>query len=113
MNLSDRLPELYSVFRKKMHEVYRRNHKTELFGDRMPTEFNAWQSYLREGLALEVVDADPGERMEVFRGKDKKVWAKILNPSNGAAISHECIIVPEDLAQKALVLGDLPDKAEP
>jgi hypothetical protein len=110
VNIKDKLPELYGIFRRKMHEVYRENHKPNPFADLMPSEFNAWQDYLRNSLSLEVVDADPNEEMEVFRSKDKKVWAKILNPSNGASYSHECILVPEDLAEKALVLDELPDR---
>lgn len=108
--LHDKLPELYGVFRKKMHEVYRKNHKPHSIGDSMPQQFNAWQDYLRNSLSLSVVDADPGEKMDVVVDKGKKAWAKILNPSNGASFSHECILVPEDLAKKALVLGDLPDR---
>lgn len=110
MKIDDKLPELYGIFRKKMHEVYRENHKISLFGGLMPTEYNAWQDYLRNSLSLEVLDADPNEKMEIVRGKDKKVWAKILNPSNGASYSHEYILVPEDLAEKALVLGELPER---
>lgn len=112
MNLQNSLHQLYAIFRRKMHEVYRENSKPEPFRDFMPTEFNAWQKYLRESLSLEIVDAQPGEKMEVFRDKNRKVWAKILNPSNGPSYGHECIMVPGDLAQKALVLDDLPDKAQ-
>lgn len=106
----DKLANLYGIFRKKMHEVYRKNRKHDPFNDSMPQEFNAWQDYLRNSLSLSVVDAEHGEDMDLVVDKSKKVWAKILNPSNGASFSHECILVPEELAEKALVLGDLPDR---
>lgn len=103
--------KLYMVFRKKMQEVYRKNHKPDPFGDSMTKEFNAWQSFLRNSLKLEVVDVDnPNWLWDKIVDKEGNVTIKIPNPSNGAAISRESILVPSDLAQKALALGDLPDE---
>ena len=101
--------KLYMIFRNKIHEVYRKNHTPDPFGRTMTTEFNAWQGFLRNSLKLEVVDdefqSSPGRIVD----KNGRVTIKIPNPSNGADYSHESILVPSDLANKALTLGDLPD----
>lgn len=104
------LSNLYAIFRRKMHEVFRTNYKSDIFGNSMVTEFNAWQNYLRDSLRLEVVDAEPGDEQCVVKCKNSKLAAKIMNPSNGGYHGNECIIVPSDLAEKVLVLGDLPDE---
>lgn len=104
------LDVLYDVFRAKMHEVYRKNRKIDIFGDAMTTEFNAWQDYLRNSLNLLVKDHEVGvDRQELVTDKERKVWVKILNPSNGSAYSNEMILVPKDLAEKIMVLGQLPE----
>jgi hypothetical protein len=101
---------LHDIFRKKMHDIYVRNYKPDPFLDTMPTEFNAWQKYLRESLSLEVIDAEPGEKTGFVWDKDRNCKVKIMNPSNGASFSKEYILVPSDLAEKALVLGSLPEE---
>lgn len=109
MNTGDKL---YMIFRRKMMEVYQKNYKPDPFGKSMTTEFNAWQDFLRNSLRLEVIDVDPSSAMIEERLVDKqgKVTVKIPNPSNGASFGHECILVPSDLADKALALGDLPNQ---
>lgn len=107
---SKSIDALYSIFRKKMHDVYRKNCKPEIFGNAMVTEFNAWQGYLRDSLKLEVVDAEIGEKTGFVWDKDRNCKVKIMNPSNGSSHGHECILVPSDLAEKALVLGSLPEE---
>lgn len=105
------LDGLHELFRAKMHEVYRKNRKVEIFGDSMAAEFNAWQGYLRNSLKLFVKDREAGaDRPEVVTDKDRKVWIKILNPSNGASFSNEMIFVPKELAEKIMVLGSLPEE---
>lgn len=105
--------KIYQIFRRKMHDVYRKNYKVEVFGNSMITEFNAWQSYLRDSLRLAVLDAEPGDRSEVHRSRDSKVFVKVMNPSNGGLHGHECIMVPEELASRILVLGELPEELNP
>jgi hypothetical protein len=100
---------LYEIFRKKMHDIYVNNYSPDPFSDAMTKEFNAWQKYLRESLALEVIDAEPGERTGFVWDKDRNCKVKIMNPSNGASFSKEYILVPSDLAEKTLVLGSLPE----
>lgn len=104
------LDVLYGIFRAKMLEVYRENYKPDPFGDSMVVEFNAWQRYLRDSLSLEVVDAEPGDKPGFVWHKDKSFKVRIKNPSNGASFSHEFILVPSDLAEKALVMGGLPEE---
>ena len=104
------LEVLYGIFRAKMHDIYRKNYKHDPFGDSMAVEFNAWQRYLRDYLSLEVVDAEPGDKAGFVWYKDKSCKVRITNPSNGASFSHEFILVPTDLAEKALVMGGLPEE---
>lgn len=107
----DDLDGLYEAFRAKMHEVYRTNRKTDIFGDAMTTEFNAWQAYLRNSLKLNVKDREVGiDRPELVTDKERNVWVKIFNPSNGSAHGNEVILVPKDLAEKIMVLGSLPEE---
>ena len=101
---------LYEIFRKKMHDVYVNNYSHDPFSDAMTKEFNAWQKYLRESLSLEVVDAEPGEKTGFVWDKDRNCKVKIMNPSNGSPHAKEYILVPSDLAEKALVLGSLPEE---
>lgn len=106
----DSVAKVYEVFRAKMHEVYRKNRKVDPFGNSMAPEFNAWQDYLRNSLKLEVVDVDNFSDMWGRAvGEDGRVAVKIPNPSNGSNYGRESILVPQDLAEKATVLGDLPD----
>lgn len=102
--------KLYMVFRKKMQDVYRKNHAPDPFGNSMIKEFNAWQGFLRNSLKLDVVDVESHSMWERIVDKEGNVTIKIPNPSNGAAHSNESILVPADLARKALALGDLPDE---
>lgn len=103
--------KVYEIFRAKMHEVYRENRKVDPFGDSMTEEFNAWQNYLRNSLKLDVVDVDknPSDLWGMLVGKDGSTIIKIPNPSNGAHYGHESIMVPEDFAEKVVVLGSLPE----
>ena len=114
MNFSEEcVDKIYQIFRRKMHDVYRKNYKVEVFGNSMIAEFNAWQSYLRESLRLVVLDAEPGDRSEVVRTRDSKAFIKVMNPSNGGSHGHEYILVPEDLASRILVLDELPEEIRP
>jgi hypothetical protein len=106
----DSIEKLYAIFRKKMQDVYRKNHKPDPFGRSMTTEFNAWQGFLRNSLKLEVVDTDNNFAWGLSVDKNGKVTVKIPNPSNGASYGYENIMVPSDLAEKTLALGDLPDE---
>jgi len=106
---TDELKKLFMVFRNKMQEVYRKNHAPDPFGDSMAKEFNAWQSFLRDSLNLEVVDNWSDNVWEKIVDKSGKVIVRIPNPSNGASFSKESILVPSDFAEKALLLNDLPD----
>jgi hypothetical protein len=111
MNLNSKsLDTLYELFRKKMHDVYVENHKPDPFRENMPTEFNAWQKYLRESLSLEVLDAEPGEKTGFVWDKERNCKVKIMNPSNGSPYGKEYILIPSDLAEKMLVLGRLPEE---
>ena len=101
---------LQRIFREKMLDVYRDNYNPDAFGDTLIAEFNAWQRYLRESLKLEVVDAEPGEKTGFVWDKDRNCRVKIMNPSNGASFGHECILMPSDFAEKALVMGGLPER---
>lgn len=102
--------KLYMIFRNKMQEVYRKNYKPDPFGKSMTTEFNAWQDFLRNSLRLEVVDADSSPARGPIVDRKGSIIVEIPNPSNGASFGFEYIVVPGDLAEKALALGDLPDK---
>lgn len=104
------LARLYGIFREKMHEVYRRNYMPNPFSDAMSVEFNAWQSYLRDSLSLDVRDADPSQKNEVLSENGSTCTVRVLNPSNGAAFGHEYIVISEDMARKILALGGLPDQ---
>jgi hypothetical protein len=104
------LSRLYGIFREKMHEVYRRNHKVDPFSKSLTTEFNAWQTYLRDSLKLEVADAWANDLTSVCYDKSLGCWIRLMNPSNGTSHSHEFMIVPMDLAEKIITLGELPDE---
>lgn len=107
----DDLDGLYEAFRAKMHDIYRKNRRPEVFGNTMAAEFNAWQDYLRNRLKLEVRDLEVGvDRQELVTDKERKVWVKIANPSNGADHGNEMILVPKDLAEKIRVLRSLPEE---
>lgn len=114
MNFTDEcVDRIYQMFRRKMHDVYRKNYKVEVFSHAMISEFNAWQAYLRDSLRLAVADAEPGDKSEVVKSRDSKIFVKIMNPSNGGTHGHEFILVPEDLASRILVLGELPEELGP
>jgi hypothetical protein len=100
---------LYEIFRKKMHEVYMKNYKKDAFYDSVPDAFNAWQMYLRESLSLEVPEAYPGEKPGIVKDENSKSWIRVMNPSNGTSYGHEFIVVPFELAEKMLALGEAPD----
>jgi len=104
------LSRLYGIFREKMHEVYRRNHKVDPFSKSLATEFNAWQAYLRDSLKLEVADAWANDLTSVCHDKSLGCWVRLMNPSNGTSHSHEFMIVPMDLAEKIIALGELPEE---
>jgi hypothetical protein len=106
------LIRLYGLFREKMHEVYRKSYAPNPWEDSMSEEYNAWQKYLRTSLALEVRDAEPGDRTEVFKDKNSDCWVRVMNPSNGTSFGHEYIVLPMDVAEKALMLGGLPEDME-
>jgi hypothetical protein len=101
--------KLYEMFRRKMHDVYIKNHKPDCFSDLMIPEYNAWQSYLRNALSMEVVDIEDGYKQGIVGLRGEPVGVRIQNPSNGSGFAREFIIVPLDFAEKALVLGELPD----
>jgi hypothetical protein len=106
----DSIEKLYSIFRRKLQEVYRRNHKPDPFGRTMTSEFNAWQGFLRNSLKLEVEETDRSRLGEINVDKKGEVTVKIPNPSNGMLYGYENIVVPSDLAEKILALGDIPDE---
>lgn len=111
MNLDGRsIDILQRIFREKMLDVYSKNYNPNSFGDKMIAEYNAWQSYLRDGLQMEVLDAQPGETSGLVRDDNKNRKVKIMNPSNGASFGQECILMTADFAEKALVLGGLPER---
>lgn len=102
------LSKLYDIFRRRMLEVYSENYAPNPWSKGMPAEFNAWQKYLREKLSFEVLDVSDNDVNEVVTDKGGNCWVKVMNPSNGSKFSRECIVVPADIAEKALALGCLP-----
>ncbi len=109
-SVTELIDKLHEVFRKKMDDVFAANHHVDPFSKLRAVEFNAWQTYLRDALLLEVIDAGYGDEPEVTRCGGELVKVRILNPSNGLGYGREFILVPVDLAMKAVMLGGLPDK---
>lgn len=107
---SKSIDALHRIFREKMLEVYRENYKEQYFSNLMTNEFNAWQRYLRESLKLEVAEAGPDDRSCLVWDKDRNCSVKLMNPSNGASFGNEFIIMSSDFAEKALVMGGLPER---
>lgn len=105
--------KLEELFCRKMEQVYEKNHTHSWSGDRKITEFNAWQTFLRSSLSLEVVDIENGERPGFMRIGGKVAGVRITNPSNTTGLSREFIIVPYDFAKRCLTLQWIPDSWPP
>jgi hypothetical protein len=111
VKIDDRSMErIYHVFRRKMMEVYRGNFEPDPFGNSMILEFNAWQSYLRDSLSLNVVDIELGDSPGLADSPTMGRVLRIENPSNGTGHSKEFIVIPLDLAEKIILLDALPDR---
>jgi len=104
------IDELCHLFRDKMHDIYRKNNKKKVLFPNYISEYNAWQNYLRENLKLEVVEVIGPVKTGFIKNKDLEIWIKIMNPSNASGYGQEYIIIPEDIAEKILLLKGLPDK---
>jgi hypothetical protein len=105
------IDKLHDVFQKKMHDVYSKNRLFDSGEKPSINEYNAWQRYIRDSLSLEVEDIEEGEWPGLARLNGRVVGIRIPNPGNAAKYSREFIIVPLEMAEKALVLGGLPDEA--
>lgn len=105
--------KLEELFCRKMEEVYEKNYNPESFGDTKIAEFNAWQSFLRSSLSLEVVDIEEGEQPGFMRRDGKVAALRIRNPSNPTVYGREFIIVPCELADRCLVLDWIPNEWPP
>lgn len=110
MLITDELVKaLQKLFRRKMEEVYEKTAGTSQAGAVTYKGFNAWHNYLTDTLSLEVVDIEEGEKPGALKRGGRQVAVRIINPSNEGMPSKEFVIVPIELAVKALALQDVPD----
>ena len=100
------------VFRK-LEEVYKKNACKDLFGSNKIVAFNAWQTFLRSSLSLEVVDIEEGEQPGFMRIGGQSAAMRIPNPSNKTGLGREFIIVPLEFAEHALMLIWIPNEWSP
>lgn len=107
------LKKLYRMFSKKMKEVYEKNYNPESFGEKRIPEFNAWQTFLRSSLSMEVVDIQEGEKPGFMRIGGEVAAMRIPNPSNKHGFSREFIIVPCEFGDRCLTLEWIPDSWSP
>lgn len=109
----EHVAKLEELFRRKMEEVYEKNYNPESFGDTKIAEFNAWQSFLRSSLSLEVVDTEEGEQPGFMRVSGQVAAMRIPNPTNRTGHGREFIIVPYELGEKCLTLDWIPERWPP
>jgi hypothetical protein len=110
MLTDEHVKKLYRLFCRKLEEVYEKNACPDPFGGKQIVEFNAWQTFLRSSLSLEVVDIEEGEQPGFMRIGGQFAAIRISNPSNETGLGREFIIVPLEFAERSLVLDGIPEK---
>ena len=110
MLTDEHVMKLYELFCRKLEEVYKKNACKDLFGSNKIVAFNAWQTFLRSSLSLEVVDIEEGEQPGFMRIGGQSAAMRIPNPSNKTGLGREFIIVPLEFAERSLMLDWIPEK---